>query len=321
MIRLFSNNYNQTIFFLIVFAFGLRSAGFVTPYVNTNAPLALNYIQQIFNYINYYPQLGFFVSTFLVIIAALVFNRICNKHGLVIVTSYLPAYFYIVLNSVFVDQFYAGPVLFVNLFMIVSLGSILNLYHSDSPYFSLFSASFLAGLSALLNTTYMAFFVIVLLGINVFRPFNFREHISAFVGFLMPLYIGTMLNYLLNGNFLPFYIFFPDYGSFNNQFWALKSMLPFLGFIFVLAILRMNKNYFRNTIKQRRAIQLMVLTIVMCVVLMTTGKQNPKQEFSFVAFPLAFYFSYYFTNSRFNFLKELLNILLIAGIIFFHYWG
>src|SRR5690606_1073793 len=114
---------------------------------------------------------------------------------------------------------------------IISLGSILDLYHSENPYFSLFSASFLAGISSLLNMTYVVFFLIVIIGVNIFRPFNFRENLSAFIGFLMPLYIGTMFNYLINGNCLPYYIFFPDYGNFNNQNWVLYSALPMIGLI------------------------------------------------------------------------------------------
>jgi hypothetical protein len=288
--------------------------------MNTNTPMTVNYLQSFFNTLNQNVFFAYYFSTFIVIITSLQFNKICNKHELVIFPTYLPAYFYIVLNSVFIDQFYVGPVIFVNLFIIISLGSILDLYKAENPYFSLFSASFLAGISSLLNMTYVVFFFIVIIGVNIFRPFNFRENLSAFIGFLMPLYIGTMFNYLINGNFLPFYIFFPDYGNFNNQFWALYSALPMIGLIGLLAILRMNKNYNLNSIKQRRSILLMLITLFAAAILMATGKQNPRQEFSFVAIPLAYFFSFYFTNSRINFFKELVNLALLGLIIFFHYW-
>lgn len=304
----------------MAFALLFRSSGLIEPYVNSNTPLTLNYLQDIFNVLNQNSVVAYFISTFIVFITSLQFNKICNKHELVIFPSFLPAYFYIVLNSVFVDQFYVGPVIFVNLFIILSLGSILDLYHSENPYFSLFSASFLAGISSLLNMTYVVFFLIVIIGVNIFRPFNFRENLSAFIGFLMPLYIGTMFNYLINGNFLPYYIFFPDYGNFNNQNWVLYSALPMIGVIGILAILRMNKNYNLNSIKQRRSIFLMLITLVASGILMVTGKQNPRQEFSFVAIPLAYFFSFYFTNSRFNLFKEIVNFLLLGLIIFFHYW-
>jgi hypothetical protein len=305
----------------MAFAFIFRSSGLIEPYINANTPLTINYIQGIFNFFNQNAIVAFFISTFIVLITSLQFNKICNKHELVIFPTYLPAYFYIVLNSVFIDQFYVGPVIFVNLFIILSLGSILDLYHSENPYFSLFSASFLAGLSSLLNMTYIVFFLIVIIGVNIFRPFNFRENLSALFGFLMPLYIGTMFNYLINGNFLPYYIFFPDYGNFNNQNWVLYSALPMIGVIGILAILRMNKNYTLNSIKQRRSILLMIITLIASVILMVTGKQNPRQEFSFVAIPLAYFFSFYFTNSRINFFKELINLVLLGLIAFFHYWN
>ncbi|HEY1045445.1 MAG TPA: DUF6427 family protein [Bacteroidia bacterium] len=320
MIRLFSYTFNQTILFLFIFTVVIRTSGLLVPYVNTTQGVDINYLSAFFTTINAVPLIGFIISTLVVFLTALVFNHICLKHELIIFPSYLPAYFFILLNSVFVDQFYAGPVIFVNFFLILSLGAILNLFQSENPSLAIFEASSLAGLSALLNMTYIAFFIVVIIGINIFRPFNFRENISAFLGFLMPLYIGTMINFLINDNFLPFHIFFPDYGNFNSQYWALNSALPSIGLVGVLAVIRMYKNFFRNSTKQRRLIQFMIILLITSVILMTTGKQNAKQEFSFVAIPLAFSFTFYFSNSKLNILKEVVNMLLIVSILFFRYY-
>ena len=319
MIRLFSFTFNQTILFLFIFTIVIRTSGLLVPYINTTQNLNINYLSDFFNSINEIPLLGFIISTLFVFVTALIFNNICIQHELIIFPSYLPAYFFVLLNSVFVDQFYAGPVIFVNFFLIISLGAILKLYQSENPSISIFSASTLAGLSALLNMTYIAFFIVVLIGINIFRPFNFRENLSALIGFLLPLYIGTMVNFLINDNFLPFHIFFPDYGNFNNQNWALYSALPSIALVGVLAFMRMYKNFFRNSTKQRRSIQFMLILLITSVILMMTGKQNARQEFSFVTIPLAFSFTFYFSNSKINVLKEIVNLLLIISILYFRY--
>ena len=320
MIRLFSYTFNQTILFLFIFTIVIRTTGLLVPYINTTQTVNISYLSEFFQILNHYPIVGFLISTLFVFITGLIFNNICVKHELIIFPSYLPAYFFVLLNSVFVDQFYAGPVIFVNFFMMVSLGAILNLFQSENPSIAIFSASTLAGLSALLNMTYIAFFIVVLIGINIFRQFNFRENISALIGFLLPLYVGTMVNYLVNGNFLPFYLFFPDYGNFNNQFWALYSALPSIGLVGILAFFRMYRNFFRNSTKQRRFIQFMMIFLVTSLVLMTTGKQNPRQEFSFVTIPLAFSFTFYFANSKINILKEIVNMLLIISILYFRWY-
>lgn len=321
MIRLFSYTFNQTIVFLFIFTLVIRTTGLLVPYINTTQTLEINYLSAIFSGLNHYPIVGFAVSTFFVFISALLFNRICIKHELIIFPSYLPAYFFVLLNSVFVDQFYAGPVIFVNLFMIITLGAILNLFQSENTSISIFAASTLAGLSTLLNVTYIAFFLVVIIGINIFRPFNFKENISALIGFLMPLYVGTMMNYLINGNFLPFYIFFPDYGQFNSPNWALYSALPSIGIVAILSVLRMYRNFFRNSTKQRRFIQFMVIFLITSIILTVSGKQNPKQEFSFITIPLSFYFTFYFSNTRINVLKEIVNVMLVASILYFRWAG
>ncbi len=317
MIRLFSNIYNQTFIGLIVFTVLIRLPGLFFPYINTNIPVSVNYLQSFFNILNQFSILGFLISTCIVFFTAILFNNLCNKHELIIFPSYLPAYFFIILNSLFIEQYYAGPVIFVNFFLISSLNSILNLYKSDNPYFSLFSASFLAGLSSLLNISYIAFFAIVLIGINIFRPFNLRENIATLIGFIMPLYIGTMINFLINGSFLPFHIFFPDYGNYQNQDWVFNSVIPLLAIISILGIVRLYQNFYRNTVKQKRSIQLMLIIFIATLILVFTGKQNTKQEFSFLAIPLAFFYTYYFSNSKINVFKEFLNLLLLVIVVFF----
>jgi len=87
----------------------------------------------------------------------------------------------------------------------------------------------------------------------------------------------------------------------------------------LFAVLRMYQNYFRNTTKAKRTLQMFIILMLISVILMLTGKQNAKQEFSFIALPLSVYFSYYFSNYKFSLLKEIINMMLIAAIVFFQY--
>ncbi len=319
MIRIFTNTLNQTIFVLILFTVLIRFFGYQVPYVNASQPVDISYLANLFNILNSTPLKSFILSSLMVLLSALVLNNICIKHELIFIPSFLPAYFYVMLNSLFPDQFYAGPTVFVNLFIILSIDAILNLYRSERPTNAIFLASVLAGISALLNISYLAFFIFVIIGLNVFRPFNFRENIAALIGFLIPIYMGTVINYLINNTFLPRYIFFPDYGNIKTQGWALQSALPAVLLVGIFAILRMYKNYFRNTTKSKRAIQLLMILSIISLVLMVTGKQNPRQEFTFLSVPLAIYFAFYFSNYSFNWLKEIINLILLLSVLFFQY--
>ncbi len=173
----------------------------------------------------------------------------------------------------------------------------------------------------MLNISYLAFFIFVIIGLNVFKPFTIRENIAALIGFFIPLYIGTMLNYLINNTFLPSYLFFPDYGNINNQLWAIESALPAVMLVGIFAILRMYRNYFRNTTKSKRAIQMLLILSIISLVLMVTGKQNPRQEFAFLSIPLSVYFAFYFSNYSFTGLKEIIHLILLITVLFFQYRG
>ncbi|MES2617110.1 MAG: DUF6427 family protein [Bacteroidota bacterium] len=319
MIRLFTNTYNQTIVALVVFTVLIRLFGYYIPYTNNTAPSSINYLANLFYFLNNTPEKSLIISTGLILLSALILNNICIKHELVFIPSYLPALFYVQLNSLFPDQFYAGPTLFVNLFIILSIGALLNLYRSEKPNNHIFLASVLAGISALLNISYLAFFVFVIIGLNVFRPFKFKENISALIGFLIPIYMGTMINYLVNNTFLPFYLFFPDYGHISIQLWAIESALPAFFLVGVFAVIRMYKNYFRNTTKTKRAIQMLLILLILSLILMVTGIQNPRQEFTFVSIPLSIYLAFYFSNNHFNWLKESIHLILLLTILFFQY--
>ncbi len=319
MIRIFTNTLNQTIFALIIFTVLIRFFGYYVPYINKTQTVDISYLAHVFNILNSTPLKSFVLSSLMVLLSALILNNICIKHELIFIPSFLPAYFYVMLNSLFPDQFYAGPTVFVNLFIILSIDAILSLYRSERPTNAIFIASVLAGISALLNVSYLAFFLFVIIGLNVFRPFNIRENMAALIGFLIPLYMGTMLNYLINNTFLPFYLFFPDYGNINNQWWALQSALPAVLLVGIFAILRMFKNFFRNTTKSKRAIQMLMILSIISLILMVTGKQNPRQEFTFLSIPLSIYFAFYFSNYSFNWLKEIIHLILIVTVLFFQY--
>ncbi len=319
MIRIFTNTLNQTIFALIIFTVLIRFFGYYIPYVNKTQTVSISYLAHIFNILNSTPLKSVVLSSLMVLLSALILNNVCIKHELVFIPSFLPAFFYILLNSLFPDQFYAGPTLFVNLFIILSIDALLTLYRSERPTNAIFVASVLIGISALLNITYLAFFVFVIIGLNVFRPFNFRENIAALIGFLIPIYLGTVLNYLLNNTFLPFYLFFPDYGNINDQLWAVQSALPAVLLVGIFAVTRMYRNFFRNTTKSKRAIQMLTILSIISLILVLTGKQNPKQEFSFLSIPLSIYFAFYFSNYSFNWLKEVINLILLISVLFFQY--
>ncbi len=291
------------------------------PYHNTTVAIEINYLEGIFHYMNYTPTISLLVSSVIIFISAVKFNAICIKYDIIYILSYLPAYFFVLLNSLFVDQLYAGPVLIVNLLLILSFEQILSLYNAENTVMAVFIASFYAGISVLLNISYLLFFVYLLIGLNIFRPFNIRDNIAAILSFLVPIYIGTMVNYLINSSFLPFRMFYPDYGSLNtNQYWIFQTAIPAIMLVSLIAIFQIHKNFFRNSTNAKRTLQLLLVLLFVAILLIITGKQNFKQEFSFLSIPLSIYFAYYFTTRRINMLKEVINLLLLIAILFFQYF-
>src|SRR6185369_11683298 len=124
-------------------------------------------------------------------------------------------------------------------------------------------------------------------------------------------------NCLINDTFLAAHLSFPDYGNINNQLWAVEAALPAVLLVGLFAITRIYRNFFRNTTKAKRAIQMLMILSIISLTLMVTGKQNPRQEFSFLSIPLSIYFAIYFSSTNFNLLREILNLILLLTVLFF----
>jgi hypothetical protein len=98
-----------------------------------------------------------------------------------------------------------------------------------------------------------------------------------------------------------------------------RSTLVTLGitaFIFILSLLKMQANFYKNVIKTRGYQQVLfffLLTAILCFLL---ANKSGFFTLTILSIPLTFFISYYFLSVQKNWWSEVLFLALIISVIF-----
>ena len=77
---------------------------------------------------NIYFSMG--IAFVLLILQAAVFNKICIDHDVIYTHTYLPAYFFVLINSLFFENLTLNSVLLGNTFVLIGLSFMFRIYQS-----------------------------------------------------------------------------------------------------------------------------------------------------------------------------------------------
>jgi len=279
-----------------------------------------DYVGWVFSLLNSSKWLSFFLSTSLVAFSALLLNQLVINHEVLFKRNYYAAYFYGLLCSLFPEYVYVSPGLVINFFMILAMSKLFELYKAPHPTDAIFLASLLCGLTLLFSPSYSIMLVYLLLGLLFFRNFHHREFLAALLGFVLPVFMGITLNYIVNGVFVPAYVSFPNFEIRNIAGYLMYSPLSIVFVITVMASLRVLRNFWRNTIKTRRIIQLLYVYLVLTGFLLFTGKEEPLQESVLLIVPLAIIMAHFFTtDTKLPLYKKVFHVLLLLSVIGFQF--
>ncbi|MCC6691451.1 MAG: hypothetical protein IT235_07955 [Bacteroidia bacterium] len=152
------------------------------------------------------------VAYVLIVIQAFLFNYITDKFELIGKSSYLPALMYVIFTSFSRDLLLLHPMLFANIFILLTLNHVLNMYRLPSAQPQSFNAGFMVAVASLFYFPAAFLLLFVFISIIILRPFFWREWVIVILGFLLPyIYINTWY-FLING---------------FDSFWIDKVIYPF----------------------------------------------------------------------------------------------
>jgi hypothetical protein len=199
VLSLFRNNSPFTVIILFIFALLIKFQVLLHPVVPV--PVAGHFI---YNYIIralfFVFRNGAFAYTMLAIvilfIQALYLKSIATRHKLFPRYTYIPAFVYLLLTTIYPPFNTFSETLLVNWFLLGAVDIMFSFTQTTQPRKLIFNASFLLSMAAIFQFTMLAYFFLLLVGMVMFRSFNVGEWSVAFMGYATPPYFLACILFL-----------------------------------------------------------------------------------------------------------------------------
>ena len=155
---------------------------------------------------------GFWFTVFVIVntfLQSLYLVNITSRYRFFSKVTYVPAYAFILLATVFPAFSTFGETFFLNWILLIGLDTMFGFSQTNQPRKLIFNAGFLLGAAALFQASMLVFFLLLLVAMVMFRSFDPGEWSVALMGFFTPLYFFAGIAYLT------------DHTSLLGQWWHL----------------------------------------------------------------------------------------------------
>lgn len=258
-------------------------------------------------------------AALLTLYQALYLNFILLKHEVLPKNTWIFAPIYVLLMCL-IPQFLTFNPLLVSVSLIVwAFDKILKTYKSNNALALTFDIGLLIGLASLIYFPTILMCLLFAVGVLLLKPFAWRDWLVFALGLLLPFY------------FLFTYYFITDQWDLiafqSNHFqqtlnW--QQLIPkdfgiTVGLIFtllLLSLLSLISNFNKSVIKVRNTRQVTLSTGIIAVLMLLVSKQYTPYQFTVLCMPLAFLFTFYFINTKRNWIGESFFWLLLANLVY-----
>jgi len=251
---------------------------------------------------------------------ALHLNYTLNKHEIFFKQSWLPALFYLIFSTQFVDFLQFSPMLLINSVFIFVLDKIFSLYKNKKAMGVTFDAAFLIGLIALLYAPAVFFILLFFVGVAILKPINWRDLSIGLIGLIVPTLL-LAVSYFLNGSLLNFINQYKS--SFTSIFtlsnFNLSKQLPsviLISVVFILSLMKIRNNYLKNVTKSRLCQQILLLFALISILTIPFTLQIGIQCYMLMIIPFSSIIAYYFLDGKKILNQELLLWIIIANWVY-----
>lgn len=268
------------------------------------------------------PVNNLMLALVILVIQALLFNRIINNYNLLGKQTFLPALLYVNIGSLLSPFLVLSPALICNFFILIIIERFLSIYKKSEVSTVMFDLGMIVALGTLIYFPFIAMLPLVWIGLTIFRPFYWREWVAALVGFIT-IFFFLAVYYFWNDSLDKFYQIWLPLGSkfptkFNINFYDWFVLIP-VAIILFLGFFHVQKNFFRSVVHLRKSFQLLLFMFIL-----TLGSFYLKSTLVLYHFLLcvpspAVLMAYYFLHAQRRWIYESLYILLLGSIIYLQF--
>ena len=205
MLRLFKNNTPFTVIILFIFALLVKMQVLLSPGTPLPVPrhFMYNYILRALQFVFRGNAFGFTLfAIVLLFVQAIYLKSIAIRHKLFPRNTYMPAFVYLLLTSIYPQFNYFSETIVLNWLLLAAIDVMFSFSQTSQPRKLIFNAAFLLCVAATFQFTLLSYFLLLLVGMVMFRPFNLGEWSVALMGYITPLYFLVSILFLADKLYL-----------------------------------------------------------------------------------------------------------------------
>ncbi len=287
-VKLFDTN-NPLALILIFITGGIFWAdSFIHPVLISEQTIIMPFYYLIFSILNNNVYLFVIIAFLILFIEAIILNQIVIKNKIFARNSFLPALVYMLLLSSYSSLQTLTPVIIANLFLIIALQKIFDIYDDEEPYAKVFNIGFLASLASLFYFYSLFFLVVIWASFIIYRIYNWREWLISLIGIITPyLFIGVWLFWhdKLNIILYQFLSYFRELNfnihhiTLNIQHFKFNIYLLAFGILTTLSLVKVLSKNREKLIKTRSSFHVLTWFLLLSLFFLFIGSDNKTSFF------------------------------------------
>ncbi len=277
-------------------------------------------LSALVSWINQWPIFSVVVSLLMVVSLAIMINEMVRSHAIMRPVGYLPAYFFILLQSIYLENMLVTEYHFGNFFVFLGLILLLRLRDGYSTVL-LFYSALAFGMAILIVPDHLLILLFVLSCVLVFKTIVIRDVLAIVFGLVLPYYVLRSLIFIngwdvaavSNITTTPLNI----HGLGNGLVGLLTKYSVYVSFLVVaiFGLMKVSGNYFSDNVEVRRSKLVIILFFVYSLLLLAIHWRELKSFHLLTAFPAAILIAYFFTGEKRYWWKELMGWGLLLALI------
>lgn len=243
----------------------------------------------------------------------MVFNFIISKNKLTLDNLY-GLLIGVILLGTFYESLFSTNLLLSNIFLLFAFRKIYSLSSNLNTKIKLFDAAFWIGIASLIYFWSFLFFILIYVGIVLYKKISIRNLIIPIVGFIVPVFL--YFTYFLYLNELP--VFYQKFNfTFNlnfDNYSIVKYLLPIIlfGSILVWSIIRVTPNIILINNRLKQTWILLLNHLIVSIVVVGFAMVKNGSEVLFLIFPVGIVLGNFIPKLKSKLLKNILLFMFLA---------
>ena len=321
-LRTFKGTGPGVIFLLIIFLIlWWAQIWFITPLNNVphTGPWSMPLYKLLLSLTSVIPSAAFILPPLFIIGMMFLTVNFNTKAFFINERTFLPAFFYLALVSLFPEFQRLSPIMPAAVFLIIALMRIADSYRVTGVAYNFFDAALLISTGSLFYPGLIWFGILVFIGIAVFRTGSFIEIMSAVIGLIAPYFITAGVYYMTDADFNALGKQFTD--NLFNEILVYQYSKPlvvaliFTGITLLAGLVFLLSRINTQKIRSRKIFYLLIWMFLLNSALFFILPSVSVEMIWLAAIPVSYILSHYFIYVKGKIVPELIFVLLILFVV------